>query len=436
MDFFDRARITVKAGNGGEGSAHFRREKFAPQGGPDGGDGGRGGTVYFEADPNMNTLVDFHYHQKFRAGDGGNGLGNRQHGKSGDELVIHVPAGTLVRHAETGAIIADLTVKAQRALIAQGGRGGLGNTHFATPTHQAPKEAQHGEPGAELEVKMELKLIADVGLVGLPNAGKSTLLSVVTAAKPKIANYPFTTLVPNLGVVVVGDPSVGDSQSFVIADIPGLIEGAAEGIGLGHDFLRHVERTRLLLHLIDGDNLAMDPWEEFETINRELAAYRPELATLPQILVFTKMDLPSARDRWPDVEARAKAAGLLAYAISAPTRDGLAELVNETASQLRELPVRTLPEVIAAGLDAESGTTLRPQDDESFTITREDGVFVVHGKRVERFAVMTNTETEEGMARLEKHLRKMGVFAALERAGVQPGDMVRFGHIELGWGEG
>lgn len=436
MDFFDRARITVQAGNGGEGSAHFRREKFAPLGGPDGGDGGRGGSIYFEADPSLNTLVDFHYRQKFSAGHGGGGGGNRQHGKAGEELVLRVPAGTLVRNAATGAIIADLTEKGQRALIAQGGRGGLGNVHFATPTNQAPREAQHGEPGEGLELTLELKLIADVGLVGLPNAGKSTLLSVVTAAKPKIANYPFTTLVPNLGVVVLGDPAGGDSQSFVIADIPGLIEGAAEGIGLGHDFLRHVERTRLLLHLIDGDNLAMEPWEEYETINRELAAYRPEMANLPQIIVFTKMDLPSARERWPAVQARAEAQGITAFAISAPTRDGIAELINTTASQLRELPVRTLPEVVAAGLDAASGITLRPQDDESFTIEREDGVYVVHGKRVERMAAMTNTENEEGLARLEKQLRKMGVFLALERAGVQPGDTVRFGPVELGWGEG
>jgi GTP-binding protein len=435
MDFFDRARISVKAGNGGEGAAHFRREKFAPMGGPDGGDGGRGGSIYFEADLSMNTLVDFHFHQKFSAGNGGDGGGNRQHGKAGEELVIRVPAGTLVRRAETNEMIADLTVKGQRALIAQGGRGGLGNVHFATATHQAPREAQHGEPGEEFEITLELKLIADVGLVGLPNAGKSTLLSVISAAKPKIANYPFTTLVPNLGVVVMGDPG-SDSQSFVVADIPGLIEGAAEGVGLGHDFLRHVERTRLLLHLIDGDNLAMDPWEEYETINRELAAYSPILAELPQIIVFTKMDLPTARERWAAVQARALALGLPVFAISAPSREGVSDLMNETANQLRELPARVLPEVIAAGLDAASGVTLRPQDDESFTITREDGAYVVRGKRVERFAIMTNTETEEGMARLEKHLRRLGVFAALEREGVQPGDIVHFGPIELEWGEG
>ncbi len=436
MDFFDQAKIYVKAGNGGNGSAHFRREKFAPQGGPDGGDGGRGGSVYLQADTNMNTLVDFHYNQRFHAGDGDKGGGARMHGKSGDDLVIRVPAGTLVRLAETGAILADLTAPDQKVAIAQGGRGGLGNVHFATPTNQAPREAQFGEPGEDLTLVLELKLIADVGLVGLPNAGKSTLLSIVTAAKPKIANYPFTTLVPNLGVVEVGDHRHGDGSSFVIADIPGLIEGAAEGVGLGHDFLRHVERTRLLLHLIDGDNLALDPWEEYEVINRELAGYRPELADLPQIIVFTKMDLPTARERWPAVEARAKAAEIPVFAISAPTREGVSDLINFTAAQLRELPVHPLAEVIAAGLADESGITLRPQDATSFTISKEDGVFVVHGKRVERLAAMTNSETEEGLARLEKHLRQLGVFDALARAGVQPGDTVRFGSVELGWGEG
>jgi len=435
MDFFDRAKIYVKAGSGGNGSAHFRREKFAPFGGPDGGDGGRGGSVYFEADPSLNTLVDFHYHQRFNALPGEQGTGNRCHGKSGNDLIIRVPAGTIARRDDNNEIIADLTERGQRVMIARAGRGGLGNTHFATPTNQAPHEAQLGEPGEELTLSLELKLIADVGLVGLPNAGKSTLLSVVTAAKPKIANYPFTTLVPNLGVVVIGDPYGRDSQSFVIADIPGLIEGAAEGIGLGHDFLRHVERTRLLLHLIDGNNLAMNPWEEFEVINRELNAYRPELATLPQAIVFTKMDLPEARERWPEVKAKAAEAGIAAFAISAPTRENLDALLNYTAGQLRELPMRTLPEVTAAGLDA-GGAVLRPTDDESFTITVENGVYIVRGRRVERIAAMTNNESEEAMARLEKQMRKMGIFDALEKAGITPGDMVRFGTVELGWGEG
>lgn len=436
MDFFDRAKILLKAGNGGNGSAHFRREKFAPFGGPDGGDGGRGGSIYLEADPGMNTLVDFHYRQKFRAENGGNGLGNRQHGKSGDNLILKVPSGTIVRREDTNEIIADLTQRGQQAQVGRGGRGGLGNTHFATATHQAPKEAQFGEPGEEITLLLELKLIADVGLVGLPNAGKSTLLSVITAAKPKIANYPFTTLTPNLGVVAIGD--AGDSQSFVIADIPGLIEGAADGAGLGHDFLRHVERTRLLLHLVDGDNLALEPWDEFELINRELASYRPELSDLPQTLVFTKMDLPTARERWPAFQEKAEAAGYAVFAISAPAREGLDDLVNDTASRLRELPLTYLAESVAAGLISGDGSTtvLRPQDDDSFTVTREGHAFIVRGRKVERLAVMTNTETEEGMARLEKHLRRLGVFDMLEREGIAPGDVVRLGAVELGWGEG
>jgi GTP-binding protein len=434
MEFFDRARITVKAGNGGNGAAHFRREKYVPFGGPDGGDGGRGGSVYFEADPESNTLVDFHYRQRFRAQDGKPGRGNRQHGAAGEDLVIAVPAGTLVRRADSDAIVADLTERGQRALVARGGRGGLGNVHFATATNRAPREAQLGEPGEEIELALELKLLADVGLIGMPNAGKSTLLSVVTAARPKIASYPFTTLVPNLGVVVVGDPASGDSQSFVVADIPGLIEGAAQGIGLGHDFLRHVERTRLLLHLIDGANVSLDPWGEFTAINRELEAYRPELAQLPQTIVFTKMDLPEARERWPDLRDRALREGLPALAISAPTREGIDALINDTAARLRELPLRPLPEVAAAGFDV-AEVTLRPGDDLSFTIERQGHVFIVRGKRVERMAAMTNTENEEGLARLERSLRKLGIFDALEREGIQAGDMVRLGTVELEWGE-
>jgi GTPase len=324
--------------------------------------------------------------------------------------VIHVPAGTVVRNEETGEVLADLTQRGQQAMVARGGRGGLGNTHFATATNQAPREAQRGEPGEEVTLLLELKLIADVGLVGLPNAGKSTLLAAVTAARPKIANYPFTTLTPNLGVVMLGE--AGDSQSFVMADIPGLIEGAAEGVGLGHDFLRHVERTRLLLHLVDGDNIVQDPWDELELINRELEAYSPKLAALPQILVFTKMDLPSAQERWPAFQARAEAAEMPVFAISAPTRQGVDALMDRTAEMLRELPA---PDAEAGSLaPLAEGAILRPRDDESFTIDRdEDGAWNVHGKRVERLAYMTPTETVEGLARLEKHLRRMGIFDAL-----------------------
>ncbi len=434
MDFFDRANIHVQAGRGGNGSAHMRREKFVPLGGPDGGDGGRGGSVYLEADTALNTLVDFHYHQKFRAEEGGMGLSNRRHGKSGADCIIHVPAGTIVVREPDGVVIADLTEPGQQFMAARGGRGGLGNTHFATPTHQAPREAQFGEPGEVADLRLELKLIADVGLVGAPNAGKSTLLSVVTAARPKIADYPFTTLIPNLGVVVVGDYSRGSGDSFIMADIPGLIEGASQGVGLGHDFLRHIERTRLLLHLVDGSDLENDPWTEFEKINSELQAYSDDLTTLPQLAVFTKVDLPDAQERWPEFERKARQKGLEVFAISAASSEGVQAIMYRTAELLRTLPPRMLPET--AAFKASGGSAvIRPQDDDRYTISKEQGIFVVSGKTVDRIVAMTNPNNEEGMARLEKRLSEMGVFEKLENMGVQPGDTVRFGQIELLWGE-
>lgn len=433
MQFYDRATIYLKAGDGGNGSIHFRREKFAPLGGPDGGDGGRGGSIYLEVDPGMNTLVDLHYRPHHRADSGGAGSRQKMHGAKGEDLTLKVPPGTAVRDAATGELVADLTQPGERVLVARGGRGGLGNVHFATSTNQAPREAQRGEPGVEVTLALELKLIADVGLVGYPNAGKSTLLSVVSRAQPKIADYPFTTLVPNLGVVVVGDPSQGDDYSFVLADIPGLIEGAAQGVGLGHEFLRHVERTRLLLHLIDGAAVDKEPWEEFEAINRELAEYSPELAARPQIMVLTKMDLQEARDRWEALRARAEARGVAAMAISAATREGVQQLMNVTANRLGELRQEDAARV-AAELPA-AGPVLRPQPDDAFTIEESEDGYRVRGKRLERMAAMTDPENREGMERLERQLRKLGVLAALEEAGAQPGDIVHFGKVELTWGE-
>ncbi|MBF6592596.1 MAG: GTPase ObgE, partial [Ktedonobacterales bacterium] len=369
MQFYDRAKTYLKAGDGGNGSMHFRREKFVPLGGPDGGDGGRGGSIYMEVNTGLNTLVDFHFHPHHRAEAGQRGGGRKMHGAKGEDLVLKVPPGTVVRDAETGEQVADLTEPGQRVMVARGGRGGLGNVHFATATNQAPREAQRGEPGQEVTLTLELKLIADVGLVGYPNAGKSTLLSVVTKATPKIADYPFTTLVPNLGVVVIGDPTHGDDYSFVLADIPGLIEGAAQGVGLGHEFLRHVERTRLLLHLIDGAS-EKDPWEEMEAINRELAEYGPDLASRPQMLVLTKMDLQEARDKWEPLRARAEAADIPAFAISAATQQGTRDLMNITANRLRELRLeaaeRTAAELVATGLSA-TGTVLRPEPEDAYT---------------------------------------------------------------------
>lgn len=433
MQFYDRAKVFVQAGNGGNGSAHMRREKFVPMGGPDGGDGGRGGSVYMETDLGLNTLVDYHYNPHFHAKSGGAGGGRQMHGAKGEDLVLRVPPGTIVRKAETGELVADLTEPGQRVMVARGGRGGLGNTHFKTATNQAPREAQRGEPGEDFTLELELKLIADVGLVGYPNAGKSTLLSVVTRATPKIAEYPFTTLVPNLGVVVVGDPTRGDDFSFVLADIPGLIEGAAQGVGLGHEFLRHVERTRLLLHLVDGADEEQAPWAEFEAINRELAEYSPDLATRPQIAVLTKMDLPHARERWEAFRAKAEGEGYLAMAISSATNEGVRELMNVTAQRLRELRIEET-ERAALAVPA-TGPVLRPEPEDAFAIEPAEDGYRVRGKRVERMVAMTNPDSHEGMERLERNLRKLGVFEALEQAGVQPGDVIYFGKTQLIWGE-
>ncbi len=435
MQFYDTAKIYVTAGNGGNGSIHFLRAKFVPLGGPDGGDGGRGGSVYMEADPGLNTLVDYHYHPHHKATSGKGGGGQKMHGAKGEDLILKVPVGTVIRDAGTGDLVADLVEPGQRVMVARGGRGGLGNVHFATSTNQAPKEAQRGEPGEEVTLELELKLIADVGLVGFPNAGKSTLLSVVSNARPKVADYPFTTLVPSLGVVVIGDPSRGDDFSFVLADIPGLIEGAAQGVGLGLEFLRHVERTRLLLHLVDGANVERDPWDEFESINRELVEYSPELAERPQIAVMTKMDLPEAQERYELLKQRAEREGIPTMAISSATGQGVRELMNTAAQRLRDIREedaqreRTMPRV------AEAGPVLRPEPDDAYIIEATPEGYRVRGKRVERLAAMTDPESIDGMDRLERTLRRMGVFAALEEAGVQPGDTVRFGKTEMTWGE-
>jgi GTP-binding protein len=432
--FFDNVKIYIKAGDGGNGSAHFRREKFAPFGGPDGGDGGRGGSVYVEASKNLNTLIDYRYRHHFKASNGEDGKRQKMHGAKGEDVVLLVPCGTIIRDAETQEVLADLVEHGQRVMVARGGRGGLGNTHFATATHQAPKEAQKGEPGEERWLSLELRLIADVGLVGYPNAGKSTLLSVVTAARPKIADYPFTTLVPNLGIVEVGNVGAGEGFGFVLADIPGLIEGAAQGVGLGHEFLRHIERTRLLLHIVDGAALDRDPWQDFLAINKELHEYDPLLASRPQIAVFNKIDLPEAQERWPDFQKAAEQAGYPVFAISAAAHQGTEELMQYTAMRLQELQ-REEAERVEQSLVNMQGPVLRPQPEDAFTVTKERGEFVVRGKRVERIVSMTDLESEEGMDRLQVTLEKMGVTKALEEAGVKVGDVVRFGKVELYWGE-
>ena len=432
---YDHIKIYVKAGDGGNGSIHFRREKFVPLGGPDGGDGGRGGSVYLEATSHLNTLIDYRYHQHFKAGAGEPGVRRKMHGAKGKDIVLSVPCGTIIRDADSHEVIADLVEDGQRVMVARGGRGGLGNVHFATPTNQAPREAQNGEPGEERWLLLELRLIADVGIVGYPNAGKSTLLSVVTAAQPKIAEYPFTTLSPNLGVVAVGQPGSGDEFGFVLADIPGLIEGAAQGVGLGHEFLRHIQRTRLLIHMLDGASLERDPWQDFKAINKELREYDEHLATRPQIVVLNKMDLPEAQERWPALKARAEAAGYPVFAISATTHQGTDALMQYTAQRLQAIQQEEGERVAAQSETDVAGVVLRPQPDDAFTVTKEDGVFVVRGKRVVRAVSMTKQDSAESMDRLQVTLAKMGVTKALEEAGVKVGDTVRFGKVELYWGE-
>ena len=433
--FYDHTKIYVKAGNGGDGSIHFRREKFVPYGGPDGGDGGRGGSIYMVADSKLNTLIDFRYRQHFKASAGGAGARQKKHGTKGEDLVLRVPCGTVIRDAETHELVADLVDDGQRVMVGRGGRGGLGNVHFATSTRQAPREAQKGEPGEERWLYLELQLIADIGLVGYPNAGKSTLLSVVTAATPKIAEYPFTTLSPNLGVVSIGQPGSGDEFGFVLADIPGLIEGAALGVGLGHEFLRHVQRTRLLLHILDGASNERDPWQDFQAINQELREYDEHLATRPQIVVLNKMDLPEAQERWPALKAKAEAAGYAAFAISAVAHQGTDELMQYTAKRLQEIQQEEAERLAAQAISSAENPVLRPQPEDAFSINKEKGVYIVKGKRVERVVSMTNLESEEGMDRLQVTLAKMGVTKALEEAGVKVGNKVRFGKVELYWGE-
>ncbi len=417
--FFDEARIYVRSGDGGSGCMSFRREKYVPYGGPNGGNGGPGGDVYLVATSHLTTLIEFKHRTHFRAERGGHGGGKNKQGARGADLEIPVPAGTLVRDAETSALLADLVENGQRALVAQGGRGGRGNAAFATPTNQAPRIAENGEPGRERWLLLELRLIADVGIVGVPNAGKSTLLAAVSAARPKIAEYPFTTLQPNLGVAEV------DQRSIVVADIPGLIEGAHDGAGLGATFLRHVERTRVLIHLLDG--LAADPLADWRQTNEELRLFSASLARKPQIAVLNKMDVPEVRERWPGVKAALEAQGVEAMAISAAAHEGTRDLLRRVAMLLEATP----PEAPAVPVPV-----LRPHERgaEPFTIQREpDGAFRVHGERIERSAAMTPWGNEEAVDRFQRILRASGVWGALEEAGVQAGDAVRIGKVELEW---
>ena len=416
--FVDVARITVKAGRGGDGAVSFRREKYVAAGGPDGGDGGRGGDVIFVADPNLSTLMDFRYKRKYAAQSGENGKSSNSYGKSGEDLVIRVPRGTLVKDAETGGLIADISDD-EPVVVAKGGRGGLGNRHFATPTRQIPRFAKPGLPGEEFTLQLELKLIADVGLIGFPNVGKSTLLSRVSAAKPKIANYHFTTLSPVLGVV-----RVGEDASFVAADIPGLIEGAAEGVGLGHDFLRHVERCRLLLHVVDVSGCeGRDPADDFEKINGELERFSPALAQRPQIVLGNKCDI-AAEEQVAAFRAFVERKGLVFLPVSAATGKGLEALPGLVYNCLRELPPVEVftPDYVKPA--ARSGR--------EFTARREeDGSFYVDAPWLERILEGSNVEDYESLQYFQTQLADFGVLDKLVELGVKEGDTVRIGEYEF-----
>ena len=421
--FTDYTKIIIKAGDGGNGAVSFRREKYVAAGGPDGGDGGNGGNVYFQVDKDKNTLIDFRYNRKFKAGAGENGSGSHCNGKYGEDLIVKVPIGTVVKDAETEKVVADLSEPGQKELILKGGRGGRGNSHFKTSTRQVPRFSEDGEKGEEKEVILELKLLADVGLLGFPNVGKSTFLSVVTDAKPKIANYHFTTLVPNLGVV-----KTKDGSGFVIADIPGIIEGASEGVGLGIRFLRHVERTRLLLHFLDVSGQEnRDPVDDFYKINEELKKYSEKLSTRKQIIVANKIDAMEDDTLLKEVEELAKKEGLELYKISAATKDGVEKLIDYVAEQLKTLPKEELVEV-------EERVVYTLEDDkDTWTIKEEDGIFIVSGKAIERLMGRVNIEDNESMYYLQKCLRNMGIDAKLRQLGVKEGDTVILDDWELEW---
>jgi GTPase len=418
---YDEATIQVSSGNGGNGIVHFRREKYVPRGGPSGGDGGKGGDVYLVVKPTMNTLLSFTGQTSFKAEDGAHGGRSNRTGRSGDDLLVEVPPGTIARDADSSEVLADLTTPEQRVLVAKGGRGGRGNARFASSTNQAPRIAEKGEPGETRRLRLELKLLADVGIVGVPNAGKSTLLSVISSAKPKIADYPFTTLQPNLGVVTF------DDREIVFADIPGLIEGAHTGAGLGHDFLRHIQRTRVLVHLLDG--AAEDPLADFHQINTELALFDEQLPTKPQIVALNKLDLPQAQAVWAPVERALKQLGYTPLGLSAATQQNVRQLLGLVLQALDALPPEE-PEVAALPV-------YQLEDDPlAFTVEKvSPGMFRVAGKRIERAVAMTYWDYDQAVTRFQRILETMGVTAALEQAGIEPGDTVFIGEQELEWGE-
>ena len=420
--FTDQVVIHVKSGKGGDGMVHFRREKFIPMGGPDGGDGGKGGDVIFEVKSTLNTLSSFRQNQKFKAEEGVKGGPSQMSGRYGKDLIIHVPPGTIIFNADTGELIGDLTQPGQKLTVLKGGRGGRGNQHFATSRNQAPRTAEKGEPAEEKRLKLELKLIADIGLIGVPNAGKSTLLAVLTNAKPKIAPYPFTTLEPNLGVA-----NIDDDTTVVLADIPGLIEGASHGAGLGHDFLRHIQRTRVLIHLLDG--LSEDPVADYSQINSELSLFDPNLVKKPQIVALNKIDQPEVQERLAEIQKKFKRLKVELMTISALARTNTRELLIKAHQKLAETPPI---EEVGAPMPV-----YRPKEDpREFIVTREGQTeWRVSGSAIERAAKMTYWEHDGSLRRFQKIMETLGVDEALRKAGVQEGDTVAVGEFELEWQE-
>ena len=430
MQFIDRAHITVKAGDGGHGKSAFRHEKFMPKGGPSGGDGGRGGDVVFRADRNLNTLLSFRFHRKFTAKNGENGEYKNQYGRNAAPLYVNVPPGTIVTDETTGEVLADLAEIDTEAVIVRGGRGGRGNAKFANAANRAPTFAEFGEPGESRKLVLELKLLADVGLVGYPSVGKSSLVASCSAARPEIADYHFTTLTPVLGVV-----QTDYEKSFVMADIPGLIEGAADGVGLGHDFLRHVERTRLILHIVDASGIeGRDPVEDYYRINAELKKYSEKIASRTQILVANKMDLPEAAENLPRLEALAEKEGIRIFAVSAAARQGLKELIDyvgETLETLKEEPQEKAEEVrvYEASFDAEA-------DEDAVTITRNDRAdFIVSNKALEKLVAMTNFGNDEAVRRFQYIWRMKKIDALLKERGIKEGMTVHIGDMEFEYRE-
>ena len=418
--FADRAKIFIRSGKGGDGHVSFRRELYVPNGGPDGGDGGRGGDVIFEVDEGLNTLQDFRHRRKYAAKDGEPGGKRRCHGADADDIVLKVPEGTVIKEAESGKVIADMSGDNRRQVILKGGKGGLGNQHFATATMQIPKYAQPGQPAQELWVNLELKVIADVGLVGFPNVGKSTFLSRVTNASPKIANYHFTTLSPNLGVV-----DVPGAKGFVIADIPGLIEGASEGVGLGHEFLRHIERTKLIIHVVDAAGTeGRDPVEDIRKINAELRAYNPEIADRPQIIAANKIDAIYQEEGQESPVERLKREfepqGIQVFPISGVTGEGIQELLYEASRRLDELDDE--PVIFQQEYFPEDELIY---EDLPYTVEKEDDVYVVEGPKIEKMLGYTNLDSEKGFQFFQKFLKDTGILEELEAKGIQEGDTVR-----------